>query len=757
MEEIQCLIIHGISIGNPNYMIVLYKDLKSKETFTGIGASIPYIDGMIVTLNGEWKEQIYKGKKQKNFMIKSAIEHKPKARRTIIRYLMSMNLPNLNENRILNIVNEYGADVFDIIEKEPLALQKVKGCKTLTDKACKDIRTTYLGRNVIRDYVSLLENLNISTDLSTKCLKRFGYDKEQADNISKKPYILCEVDGISFQKIDSEMKKQGRLDIYKKDRIKYGVFYCLELSEAKGDCYIPPVDLVSLMTKHLGFTTEASKVIINNMISNKEIVYFKGNIYSKYTFDAESASVEKVLDLNSFNVKKTKDLDSIIQNIESELGFTLAEKQIDAVKMVHDNAFSIITGGPGTGKTTTLNTVIKSFTDNNDEFKVVCLAPTGKASRRMSESTGLEARTIHSYLKLQGDTLTHELEMIDGDLVVVDECSMLDIYLATLLFSAVKKGTRVCLVGDVDQLPSVKAGNVFSDLIQSGVIATTKLNVTYRQQDGSPIIDNAIMINEGKKAQRRGLKISEDFQFINSSGQNELINKTIWEVQKQLQYFEPKDIIVLNPFRVSDFGVNALNKYLQPYFNPPASNKAEISNWYNATWRVGDKVMQTVNDLDKGVFNGDTGFIVEVQEQNSPERKKGIKVRFETGVELWYNTNNMKDIEHAFCMTIHKSQGSEYPCCVIMFTDEYRMFRQKRLLYTAITRAKKRVCLISTPESIRYAVDECSPLEQRARYTTLAVRLKEGNAQHNDEPKPTKKKMKDILGQLELKIASIAL
>lgn len=759
-ETIKALSIRMINEVGENFCIAQYKNLSDQKYFTAVGTNLPCISGMIVILTGEWKEKTFKGKTTDQFVVKTYEERLPKKRGQVVKYLTSIGLPKIKEKQAEGLFDKFGPDVFNIIETEPERMKEAKGFSLISIKDCHAIQLTWFRRHALKEYMTMLDNLNLNTSLADKVLKSFGGKKDIVEKIKKEPYRLCRVQGIDFLSVDKEMKKKTGFDFYAPDRMKAGIDFCLQLSESGGDCFVKPLDLATLLVKRLGLPLDYAKTIINQAIMNDDIVYDRGVIYSEYTYEAENICVERLnhlLHSQQVPVHKEEAVKKVIDNIEKSLGFTLAEKQREAILMAHAYPVCIITGGPGTGKTTTENALISSFEEmGGEDFKVVCLAPTGKAARRMAESTGRNASTIHSHLRLQGDELLHHLEPIDADVVVVDEFSMCDIFIASILFSAIKPTTRLIIVGDVDQLPSVKCGNVFADLINSGVIPTIKLDVTYRQAEGSSIIANALTINGNGESK---LFLDDEFSFVQAKG-SYLVSALLNEVQRQMQFFDTKDIMVLDPFKIKDFGTIALNKELQKMFNPPADDKEEIADWYNATWRVGDRVMQLVNDNDREVYNGDTGYIVGVQKQNSSERKKGIKVMFETGVSQWYNTTNMNELTHAFAITIHKSQGSEYPCAIILFPDEAGIFRQKKLLYTAVTRAKKRAVIVGTPQSVRYAVDMKSPLESRARNSNLAIKLVEAEEEYQKsktisfsekkKEKKRKSKLEQILGQISL-------
>ena len=759
-ETIKALSVHKVNEVGENFCIAQYKNLSDQKYFTAVGTNLPCISGMIVTLTGEWKEKTFKGRTTDQFVVKTYKEHMPKSKKQIMKYLTSIGLPKIKEKQAEGLYEKFGENVFDIIENDPEKMKEAKGFTLISYKDCHAIQMAWFRRHALKEYMALLDSLNINTSIANKVLKSFGGKKDVVEKVKKEPYRLCEVRGIDFNSIDKAMKTKPTFDFYAPDRMKAGVDYCLTLSENGGDCYAEPQTLANSMVKQLGLPLDYAKRMINQAIIKEDVIYERGVIYSNYTYEAEHLCVEKLTNLlHSHQVvtHKKEDVEAVINNIEKGLGFTLADMQREAILMAHAYPVCIITGGPGTGKTTTENALISSFEEmGGEDFKVVCLAPTGKAARRMAESTGRNASTIHSHLRLQGDELLHHLEPIDADVVVVDEFSMCDVYISSILFSAIKPTTRLIIVGDVDQLPSVKCGNVFADLISSGVIPTTRLNVTYRQAEGSSIIANALAINGNGENK---LFLDDEFSFVNAKG-NYLVSALLNEVNRQMQFFDMKDIMILDPFKVKDFGTIALNKELQKMFNPASDSKEEIADWYNATWRVGDRVMQLVNDNEREVYNGDTGYIIEVQKQNSSERKKGIKVLFETGVSQWYNTTNMNELTHAFAITIHKSQGSEYPCAIILFPDEAGVFRQKKLLYTAVTRAKKRAVIVGTPQSVRYAVDKKSPLESKARNTHLAIKLVEAeeeyqksktiNFSEKKKEKKRKSKLEQILGQISI-------
>ena len=532
------------------------------------------------------------------------------------------------------------------------------------------------------------------------------------------PYLLCNVDGISFAQVDKAVRENGHFDPKSEDRLMFGVFEVLKQSEKKGDTFLSPDKAAEGAMKLLGIDKHTAMDAFNLMVKRRELVYEGGALWFNQTLKAEKMCAERIIELSHANVEYRSDdeIDEAIRLASASAGINLADMQKEAIKGAMKNPVSVITGGPGSGKTTTINTLILVYKQLFKDKKIMLCAPTGRAARRMTESSGMESRTMHSVLGLTADNyeLTRsEDEMLDADIIIADEFSMCDIYLSAVFFNSITKGTRIVMVGDKDQLPSVRCGNVFQEVIASKVIPTTRLNVTFRQAQDSAIIENAYRINNNNMP----LRIADDFRIINVRDDEEAVEAAKKCVQANAEMYGLDNIMVISPLRKRDLiGSNALNNALQDIFNPPSAGKAETKT-ASGIWREMDRVMYVKNEGE--VCNGDVGKIVRAIPIGTDEEDKGVEVKYESGVQRVYDISEMEHLQHAFASTVHKTQGSEYPCVIVVFPDSVGSFRMRNLLYTAVTRASKKVIVIGSMNSIAFA----SARTGNKRNTYLAWRM----------------------------------
>ena len=526
-------------------------------------------------------------------------------------------------------------------------------------------------------------------------------------------------------------------------RIKSGVLYTLLQATANGHTYLPEDELLSQASELLRVEKESIEKHLMDMQIDKRLVIRESEgiriVYASQYYYMEMSVARMLHDLNIRGREPEETIRKKLLQIQKEESIELDEKQVQAVVEAVNSGLLIITGGPGTGKTTTINTIIRYF--ESEEMEILLAAPTGRAAKRMTEATGYEARTIHRLLEISGmpgDERSvgmhferNEENPLDADAVIIDETSMVDIHLMQSLLKAVNPGTRLILVGDVNQLPSVGPGNVLKDVIEAGCFNVVMLTRIFRQASQSDIVVNAHKINAGETVPLG--KKSNDFLFIKRDDPNTIINAMITLVQKKLPGYvgaDPYDIQIMTPMRKGALGVERLNTILQEYLNPPDKSKLEKESG-GVTFRVGDKVMQIKNNynnewevrnkygipVDKGtgIYNGDIGIIREIN-----LFAELVTVEFDEGRMVEYSFKQMEELELAYAITIHKSQGSEYPAVVIPIFSGPKMLMTRNLIYTAVTRARACVCLVGVPEVFQAMVD--NEMEQR-RYSGLKERI----------------------------------
>ncbi|EQF07106.1 viral (Super1) RNA helicase family protein [Clostridioides difficile CD131] len=587
----------------------------------------------------------------------------------------------------------------------------------------------------MRNIIIQLSPFGITPNYCLKIYKK--YKSSAIEVINKNPYQLAEdIRGIGFKVADSIASKIG-IDKNSKDRICQGILYTLNKSLSNGHTYLPEHVLIQDSEKLLELNGEIIKECVMMLVYNQKIHIEKVNnenlIYLMPYYLAENGVCSQIVKLSQYEFEDLKiDIDNEINVLEEDKKIKLAEKQILAVKESVNSGVLIITGGPGTGKTTTINAIIDIFENNGKS--VTLAAPTGRAAKRMSETSNKEAKTIHRLLEMgfsTDDDLTFfkdEEDPINSDVIIVDEVSMVDIILMYNLLRAIKLGTRVILVGDSDQLPSVGAGNVLKDMINSNIINVVKLNEIFRQAQESMIIVNAHKINNGEPLYLNTK--GKDFFFIRKSTNEEILNEIIGLVNERLPKFykvdKLKDIQVLSSMRKGELGVTNLNIELQKYLNKKEKFKVEES-FSKRLFRVGDKVMQVKNNYTKkwetedqkesgeGIYNGDIGYVYHIDKD-----KKTIYILFDQTKIVSYLYDELDEIDHSFCTTIHKSQGSEFPVVVLPIAWAPPMLLSRNLLYTAVTRAKKLVVLVGDVKYLEYMIKN-NRVNQR--YSNLGYKL----------------------------------
>ena len=729
MEKLEGMVSDIVFKNEENGYTIAYLANENDE-ITIVGCMPTLSVGESIEVEGKWVNHKTYGSQ---FEVNSFMPITPSSLEGIYVYLSSGMIHGIGEKMAKRIVDKFGVDTLDIIQNTPERLTEVEG---IGMKKVKQIQESYEENRELRNIIIQLSPYGITPNY---CLRIYKKYKEKAiDIINKNPYRLAEdVRGIGFKIADEIASKIG-IDKYSPERIMQGIIYTLNQSLASGHTYLPKQILIEQSVKILGVEPKFVENGIMDLAYNQKVHLENKDgqilVYLMMYYISENGVCKEIIKLSQHDIKDLHiNIDEEIKIVEKEDNISLAKNQIEAVKEAINNGVTIITGGPGTGKTTTINTIIKIF-ENNDQ-KVVLCAPTGRAAKRMSETSNKEAKTIHRLLEMGFGSDSEELvffkdeeDPIDADVIILDEASMVDIILMYNLLKAVKLGTRVLLVGDSDQLPSVGAGNVLKDIIDSKVIKTVMLNEIFRQARESMIVVNAHKINNGEPL---FLNVkNKDFFFLRKNTNEEILNEIVGLVSERLPNFykfdKLKDIQVLTSMRKGDLGVNNLNIELQKYLNPPNKYKQE-EEFAKRIFRVGDKVMQIRNNYTRkwetedksesgeGIYNGDIGYIFHIDKD-----KKTVYVLFDKVKLSAYKYDELDELDHSFCTTIHKSQGSEFPVVVIPIVWAPPMLLSRNLLYTAVTRAKKLVVLVG---DVRYLEQMIKNNRINDRYSNLSYKL----------------------------------
>ena len=730
-----CGFVEKIKYRNEDNGYTVLSLVEAGEEYTLVGSFHYISEGEMIEAVGSMTEHPVYGEQMtvESYEIKA-----PEDTAAMERYLGSGAIKGIGAALASRIVRRFKADTFRIMEEEPERLSEVKG---VSEKMAMSISQQVEDKKEMRQAMMFLQEYGITMNLAVKIYQEYG--PRLYSVLKENPYQLADdIPGVGFKMADEIARKAG-IFTDSDFRIKCGVLYTLLQATANGHTYLPEGELLSqtsellkiepsFIEKHL-MDMQLDKRLVIRELEGKRIVYASQYYYMEL-------NVAKMLhDLNIRGRMAEEEIRTQLLKLQKEEQIELDEKQVQAVVEAVNSGLLIITGGPGTGKTTTINTIIRFF--ESQEMEILLAAPTGRAAKRMTEATGYEARTIHRLLELTGvpgDDRSlgmhferNEENPLDADAVIIDETSMVDIHLMQSLLKAINPGTRLILVGDVNQLPSVGPGNVLRDMIDSGSFNVVMLTKIFRQATQSDIVVNAHKINRGEQVPLG--KKSNDFLFIKREDPNAIINAMITLVQDKLPgYVHAKtyDIQIMTPMRKGAIGVERLNTILQEYLNPPGEGKAEKET-AGVTYRVGDKVMQIKNNyniewevrnkygipMDKGtgVYNGDMGIVREIN-----AFAELVTVEFDEGRMVDYSFKQLEELELAYAITIHKSQGSEYPAVVIPVFSGPRMLMTRNLIYTAVTRAKSCVCLVGMPEVFGDMVN--NEMEQR-RYSGLKDRI----------------------------------
>lgn len=656
-----------------SYTIATFETDEEETTVVGY---LPFIEkGDNLKITGNFVEHPEYGRQLK---IETFEKLMPEDLDSIENYLANGKFKGIGPATAKRMVNTFGKDVINIIKFEPEKLSCIKG---ITEEKAIEISQSFNENWEVWQIVSYLEKFGIGPQSAEGIYKKLG--PNTITTIEENPYILIDLTvRVNFTQIDQIAIKMG-MDLENDKRIRSGIKYALKLSTNNGHCAVLYENLIqfvkdllnvseSMIENNIIFLKTKNEIVLEDR-ENQEWVY----LYNYYM--AEKNVAESLITLDNYlNVKKISNFEKKLKKIEKHSNLELSEKQREAVIAVQEHNVCVITGGPGTGKTTIIKTIIEMY--KQEEKKVVLCAPTGRAAKRMSEATGEEAKTLHRLLEI-GKTSSDELQNIDpnvevapldADVIIVDEVSMVDIFLMNYLLQAIYKGTKLVLVGDSNQLPSVGPGNVLKDIIQSERLTTITLNKIFRQAAKSKIILNSHKVNEGisifsKDEQNENEELIEDFFFINETNKLKVLENVIslctGRLERYGNYTFAQNIQVISPTKKGELGTRELNKSLQQAINPESEEKNE-RKYIDSVFREGDRIMQIKNNYDiywekreptlemgKGVFNGEYGTIL-----NIDEVEKKVKIKFDDDKLVWYNFDELEQIEHSYCITVHKAQ-----------------------------------------------------------------------------------------------------
>lgn len=699
---------------------------EEENLLLAVGIMPLAFEGERVKLYGRWT---YHKEFGKQFAFDSFEKTLPEEEEGILQYLSSRTVKGIGPVTALKIVNKYGKDSFDVIENHPEWLADIPG---ITLKKAAAISESFREQAGIRGVIMFCKDYMSTADV-TRVYKQLG--NGAVGIIKQNPYILCDGEiALSFEKIDALAKSLG-VDLGSENRILSGMKYILSHNAIMhGHTCLSKKTLVSLSADLLGIDSELVESALSDFLDRSDLSSYTTNnenfIMTVETEEAEDYIVKHILRLSSEAERfDTADIAALIEKVELGLDISFARMQREALFASLENGIMILTGGPGTGKTTVVKALISIFASIG--FKTVLAAPTGRAAKRMSEATSEEAKTVHRMLEMERTTdgqmrfCRNEKNPLSEKVIIIDEASMLDITLTSSLLRAMKRGSRLILIGDSDQLPSVGAGNILSDLISSGRIKTVRLKEIFRQSKESLIITNAHKINGGEPPI---LNVTDnDFFFVRRENEGDIAETIATLISERLPRTYGLDIKekiqVITPSRKGVGGVEALNTALQARLNPPAKFKKE-KNSHGVIFREGDRVMQITNNYDiewekngavgVGLFNGDIGMIEEIN-----LREEKITVKFDDKTAI-YNLDMLEELELAYAITVHKSQGSEYPVVIVPMYYCVPMLMTRNLFYTAITRARNMVILVGRADIPRKMVENNREI---MRYTTLKDKI----------------------------------
>lgn len=709
MEHLRC-VVERITYQNADngYTVLKCAAKNYTDLITVVGNMPDTHVGSVLSLEGFWKVDAKYGRQ---FSVEKFEETLPATVHGIEKYLGSGLVKGIGPKFAQRIVRQFGKDTLDVIEEAPDRLLEVPGIGKVR---VERIKKSWAEQKEIKNIMLFLQSYDVSTSHATKIYKTYGGDSIAV--VKDNPYRLADdIWGIGFKTADTIAEKLG-IEKDKFIRLRSGILYTLNKLSESGHCYAEREQLIQTAEKLLDANAEKLEETLDEMLQTEDVIQDEDAIYLPPFYYSEVGCAKKILHLLDAEKQKSYDVPEIMQWIRAQTNIDYDELQLEAIRTAVSSKMMILTGGPGTGKTTTTMGIISAY--QTAGCKILLAAPTGRAAKRLSETTGMEAKTIHRLLEYKPPEgyQRNEEAPLEGDVLILDECSMIDIMLMYNLLKAIPDHMTLIMVGDIDQLPSVGAGNVLKDMIESGQIPVVRLTRIFRQAQGSRIIMNAHRINTGESIDLRGGKDS-DFFFAARPTNEDTVNMLVQYVSQNLPAYyhvNPiRDIQVLTPMQRGVCGATNLNQLLQESLNPSDVYLRRGGTQY----RLHDKVMQIRNNYDKEVFNGDIGTITNV---DTEERE--LSVDFD-GREIIYDVTELDELVLSYAITIHKAQGSEFPIVVMPFTMSHYVMLQRNLLYTGVTRAKKVLLLIGEKKAIYYAIRNETTAD---RNTKLSQRLIEG-------------------------------
>ena len=740
MEQIEGVLTEIIYQNEVNsYVVGIFETEEEQITVVGY---LPFISkGDSLKLIGKFIEHKDYGEQ---FKIETFEKLMPQTLAALETYLASGNVKGVGPATATKIIDSFGEDTIHVLKYEPYKLAQIKG---ISKNKAIEMSESFIENWEVWQIVGFLERFGIGAESAKKVYDLLGINA--ISEIEANPYILVDISrGVDFKQIDQMAIELG-IEKENQKRVKSGIKYALIKITYNGHCCTLKDNLIEYVKQLLNVSDVIIEDGLINLKVNDEIVIEDRDdeewIYLYSFYKAEKEIAERITKLDKAkNIKKVSNIEKELKLVEENTEILLSEKQKEAIRAINDNNVTIITGGPGTGKTTIIKSIIEIY--KQKKYKIVLCAPTGRAAKRMSETTGEEASTLHRLLeigKVDEESLfkkdnDYQGAPIDGDIIIVDEVSMVDMFIMSYLLDCIYLGTKLILVGDSDQLPSVGPGSVLHDLIASNKIVTVHLDKIFRQAAKSKIIVNAHRVNNGKSfINKDDPELEEDskqdFFFIKENNQEKVLEQVLSLCNGRLKKFGDYDffesIQVLTPTKKGLLGTKEMNKALQQELNPSTKGEDEKVSM-GTIFRIGDRVMQIKNNYDmswekrngesveigNGVFNGETGIIT-----NISEKEKNIRVKFDDEKVCWYQFNELEQLEHSYCITIHKAQGSEFDVVIMLAPQAAPMLLTRNLLYTGITRAKKLLIVVGNDRVIDYMIKN---VDSKKRNTGLEFKLK---------------------------------
>ena len=720
-----------------SYCIAVFNKTDGNE-ITVVGY-LPFINiGDTLKLHGKMIEHQDYGEQ---FKIDTFEKIMPQTLDALERYLANGSIKGVGPATAKKIIETFGEDTINVFKLEPTKLAQIKG---ITREKAIEISDSFVENWEVWQIVGYLDKFGIGPQSAETIYKKLGVNA--IEEIQANPYILVDlVNKVNFNQIDKMALDIG-MEYNNEKRIRSGIKHALTLASNNGHCTVLYENLIKFANDLLGVKQEEIEDVLINMKAKKDLVIEERNgeewVYLMPYYKAEKNIAEKLIQLDEYkNIKQIDRFEKELDVFEKKSNIELSEEQLEAIRAINDHNVCVITGGPGTGKTTIIRTIIDLYKHN--EMKPVLCAPTGRAAKRMTETTGEEAKTLHRVLEIgsivsddtQNINTDFQVAPIDADIIIVDEMSMVDVFLMNYLCKAIYNGTKLVLVGDIDQLPSVGPGNVLRDIIESDTITTITLNKIFRQAAKSKIVVNSHRTNNGEnfitKEEAKDNDYLEDFFFIDENNQSKIRYQVISlsgeRLKKYGDYDFFKNIQIITPTKKGDLGTKELNHLLQETINPYSEDKKE-KKFGDSIFREGDRIMQIKNNYDiywekrnpiyetgSGVFNGEFGTIKKINEQ-----EKNIKIQFDDEKVVWYQFNELEQIDLAYAITVHKAQGSEFDVVIMVVGQSAPMLLTRNLLYTGMTRAKKMLIIIGNKNTIDFMIRNA---DNKRRNTGLAFKM----------------------------------